>query len=122
MEASEIKEYRRRNNLTQSELAEIVKSTVRSVQSWEQDQRNIPQSAVSLMTIYEKENAPIPEVREDTSSSFGANNVTMPREVFDQLSKLTETVLSQQRTIESLAEFQKKHVGAVGAAQKIAAG
>lgn len=32
------------------------------------------------------------------------NSVTMPREVFDQITRLTETVLSQQRTIETLSK------------------
>jgi hypothetical protein len=36
--------------------------------------------------------------------------ITMPREVFDQISKLTETVFSQQKTIEILAETNKKMV------------
>lgn len=35
------------------------------------------------------------------------NSISMPREVFDQITRLTETVLSQQRTIEKLAELQK---------------
>lgn len=32
------------------------------------------------------------------------NNISMPREVFDQITRLTETVLSQQRTIETLSK------------------
>lgn len=36
--------------------------------------------------------------------------ITMPREVFDQISKLTETVFSQQKTIEILTETNKKIV------------
>ena len=34
--------------------------------------------------------------------------IAMPREAFEQISKLTETVLSQQRVIESLKETIKK--------------
>jgi transcriptional regulator with XRE-family HTH domain len=34
--------------------------------------------------------------------------VTMSREVFEQISRLTETVLSQQRTIESMQDHNKK--------------
>lgn len=34
--------------------------------------------------------------------------VSMSREVFDQISRLTETVLSQQRTIESMQDQNKK--------------
>lgn len=34
--------------------------------------------------------------------------ITMSREVFDQITKLTETILSQQRTIEMMQEERKK--------------
>jgi hypothetical protein len=37
-----------------------------------------------------------------------SNNISMPREVFDQITKLTETVLSQQKTIDTLIEMNKK--------------
>lgn len=36
------------------------------------------------------------------------DSVSMSREVFEQISRLTETVLSQQRTIESMQEQNKK--------------
>lgn len=38
------------------------------------------------------------------------DNISMPREVFDQITRLTETVLSQQKTIEKLADHQKRAV------------
>lgn len=53
MNSENIKEYRKRNLLTQGELASIVKTSIRAVQSWEQGYRNIPQSAISLMENYE---------------------------------------------------------------------
>ena len=56
MNAIEIKEYRKRNNLTQNQLADIVESSVRAVQSWEQGQRNITQGAIKLMKVYEDSN------------------------------------------------------------------
>lgn len=37
-----------------------------------------------------------------------ADMVTMPREVFEMINRLTETLHSQQRTIESLEEQNKK--------------
>lgn len=49
-------------------------------------------------------------------------NVTIPREVFDQITRLTETVLSQQRTIETLADLKGGAKGAKGAAPKAALG
>ncbi|HPW66777.1 MAG TPA: helix-turn-helix domain-containing protein [Salinivirgaceae bacterium] len=58
----------------------------------------------------------------DKRSSHG-DSVTMSREVFDQISRLTETVLSQQRTIERIVELQKGGAeGATGAAPKAAQG
>ncbi len=46
------------------------------------------------------------------------NTVTMSREVFDQISKLTETVLSQQQTIEELVRKRDSdaHTGNVHSA------
>lgn len=37
-----------------------------------------------------------------------SETITMSREVFDQITKLTETILSQQRTIEMMQEERKK--------------
>lgn len=48
----ELKDFRKKYKLTQSELAEIVKSSTRAVQSWEQNQRNIPLSAIALLENY----------------------------------------------------------------------
>ncbi|MDO5655777.1 MAG: XRE family transcriptional regulator [Flavobacteriaceae bacterium] len=55
MNSIQIKEYRKRNDLTQKELAEIVRTSIRSVQSWEQGNRNISQSAIKILTDYETE-------------------------------------------------------------------
>ncbi|MDR2003985.1 MAG: hypothetical protein LBQ74_13215 [Prevotella sp.] len=45
------------------------------------------------------------------------DNISIPREVFDQITRLTETILSQQKTIEKLADRQKG--GAVGDAKGV---
>ena len=55
------------------------------------------------------------------ASSTGGDVVTMPREVFEQITKLTETVLSQQRTIETLTNEIKKEAAPTGGAAKCAA-
>lgn len=107
MNGSDIKAYRDKHNLTQEQLAAIVKVSIRAVQSWEQNQRNVTQSAITLMQTYE-----------DTQK--GIESVSMPREVFDQISRLTETVLSQQRTIETLT--QKGGASVAGAARRTAIG
>lgn len=56
----EIKDFRDKYNLTQKKLADIVSTSVRAVQSWEQGTRNMPQSAVRLIELYK-------EQREDLS-------------------------------------------------------
>ena len=43
------------------------------------------------------------------------NNIILSREVFEQISRLTETILSQQRTIESMQEEHKKNACPNGA-------
>lgn len=55
------------------------------------------------------------------ASSTGGDVVTMPREVFEQITKLTETVLSQQRTIEVLTNEIKKEAAPAGGAADCAA-
>ena len=40
--------------------------------------------------------------------SMPPETITMSREVFDQITKLTETILSQQRTIEMMQQERKK--------------
>ena len=63
------------------------------------------------------------ESNKKVESEINAQSVTMPREVFDQITRLTETVLSQQRTIERLADLQKGVVeGVRGVAPKEALG
>lgn len=55
MNALELKNIRKEYNITQERLAEIVGSSIRAVQSWEQGQRNIPQSAIKLLNFFLKE-------------------------------------------------------------------
>lgn len=51
----EIKKFRDKHNLSQSQLAEIIRKSIRAVQSWEQGVRNVPQSVVLLLENYERE-------------------------------------------------------------------
>jgi transcriptional regulator with XRE-family HTH domain len=80
MKAIDIKNFREKHNLTQSELAEISGTTIRAVQSWEQGQRNITQSVIKLLENYDKnggiktkaDNHLIPFY--DDVTSIGGNN------------------------------------------------
>lgn len=74
MTALEIKNFRKRNKLTQEQLAEIVKVKVRTVISWEQNQRNPPQSAIALMEMFEQnksENEGAPIMRNEPFDNVG---------------------------------------------------
>ena len=67
-----------------------------------------------LLSVVPAEKLPAPTVTVGES-------VTIPREVFEQITKLTETVLSQQRTIETLTNEIKKEAAPTGDAAKCAA-
>lgn len=54
MNSLELKEFRDKHGLSQSQLAEIVGKSIRAVQSWEQGVRNIPQSVLFLLRTYEQ--------------------------------------------------------------------
>lgn len=54
MNSIELKKFRDKHNLSQQELAEIVKKTIRAVQSWEQGTRNMPESVMVILENYEK--------------------------------------------------------------------
>lgn len=55
MNALEVKNFRDEFKLTQTQLAEILGTSVRAVQSWEQGVRNITESAVRLIDVYRKQ-------------------------------------------------------------------
>nr|DAX23862.1 MAG TPA: putative transcriptional regulator [Caudoviricetes sp.] len=68
MNALELKNIRKEYNITQERLAEIVGSSIRAVQSWEQGQRNIPQSAIKLLNFFLKEKGADVDILPLTSS------------------------------------------------------
>lgn len=51
----DLKKFREKHNLSQQELASIVKKTIRAVQSWEQGKRNMPQSVLVILENYDIE-------------------------------------------------------------------
>ena len=87
MNAVDIKKFREKHKLTQSELAEIAGTTIRAVQSWEQGQRNITQSVIKLLENYNYDNKKqviidnhlIP-FYDDVSSIGGKNNLVADTE------------------------------------------
>jgi transcriptional regulator with XRE-family HTH domain len=61
MNAYEIKKFRDEHNMSQSQLAELLGTSVRAVQSWEQGVRNISQSSEKLLKVYSKEHIVSPD-------------------------------------------------------------
>lgn len=103
MNAVDIKKFREKHKLTQSELAEIAGTTIRAVQSWEQGQRNITQSVIKLLENYNHDNKKqviidnhlIP-FYDDVSSIGGKNNLVAD----------TETVTSTTEYIDAVDWFK----------------
>ncbi|WP_185269458.1 helix-turn-helix domain-containing protein [Chryseobacterium bernardetii] len=54
MNKIDIKEFKKKHGLTTSEVADIANVSVRAVQSWEYNQRNISSSAFKLLVDYEQ--------------------------------------------------------------------
>lgn len=73
MNAKEVKEYRKKHNLTQKQLAEITKSSLRAVQYWESQGRKVPGSAIELMNLYT--HYPHNEATYNTKNNNGGDNI-----------------------------------------------
>ena len=77
MNAKEVKEYRKKHNLTQKQLAEITKSSLRAVQYWESQGRKVPGSAIELMSLYAHypHNEAIYNTQNNNNSNNGDNSI-----------------------------------------------
>lgn len=73
MNAKEVKEYRKKHNLTQKQLAEITKSSLRAVQYWESQGRKVPGSAIELMSLYA--HYPHNGTTQNTQKNNGGDNI-----------------------------------------------
>lgn len=113
MNALDVRKIREKYNLTQSELAKIVGGTIRAVQSWEQGQRNITQSAVKLLEMYEKS-----QMLKGGSSQTIQGNHNMSAFVGDGNKDITMSVGGQTEYVHKLesenkelkAEVEKKDI------------
>ena len=117
----DVKKFREDNNLTQSQLAEITGVSIRAVQSWEQNQRNITQSAIKLIEVFkEKEKNTTDEHKQgklipfyDDVSSIGGNNgitanmggVTEPAEYIDTGDWFKDATAAIRHYGESMVEY-----------------
>lgn len=108
----DIKQFRKDNKLSQVELAAILGCTQGFISSLERNRRPVPDEIITKLISSNKYNTKhlTQEIHEipDKRKLDVNDDVTMSREVFDVLKNLSETVLSQQRTIEHLHIERKK--------------
>ena len=121
--AEDIKSIRGALGITQLELANRLGVSLKTITNYETG-GVIPLSKQKLIAELDKTiNRPFTDTTGRVTNDAEEQTVMMSREVFDQITRLTETVLSQQRTIERLADLQKGVVeGVKGVAPKEALG
>ena len=146
MNAYEIKKFRDEHNMSQSQLAELLGTSVRAVQSWEQGVRNISQSSAKLLKVYSEEhNVSHGGDKKDISTlcknhfeSLGHRSGAKTYEIPDEKQevvrapesesltieeRLLRIIESQQRVIEQLTNtVSQKKAGANMAARVAGAG
>lgn len=127
MNAYEIKKFRDEHNMSQSQLAELLGTSVRAVQSWEQGVRNISQSSARLLRVYSKEhNVSLDGGKKDISALYEEHFKSMNTENTewnDKEERLLRIIESQQRVIEQLTNtVSQKKLGANMAARVAGAG
>lgn len=110
----DIKLFRKDNNLSQIELASILGCTQGFISSIERNKRPVPDNIITKLLSIGKFNTKhlIQENSnelEEVKSNIN-DEVKMSREVFDVLKNLSETVLSQQRTIEQIHSEKEKTI------------
>lgn len=90
----DIKEFRRANKMTQRELAEYFGIKVQGyISQMESGERPVPEKYIcKILADKTKDSSMVKVIDPD-------DEVRIPREVFDKLSQLMETVSSQQGTI-----------------------
>ena len=97
----DIKEFRRANNLTQKALADYLGITQTFISNMEAGRDTVPEQYIRK--ILDDPNLDSSMVK-GMPTKENAPDVAIPREVFDKISQLIDTVCSQQGTI---AEQQK---------------
>lgn len=92
----DIKEFRKANNLTQKALADYLGITQAFISNMEAGRDTVPDKYIRK--ILDDPNMDSSMVK-GTAVEEKASEVAMPREVFDKISQLIDTVCSQQGTI-----------------------
>lgn len=92
----DIKEFRRANNLTQKALADYLGITQTFISNMEAGRDTVPEKYIRK--ILDDPNLDSSMVK-GMPTNENAPDVAIPREVFDKISQLIDTVCSQQGTI-----------------------
>lgn len=103
----DIKKIRINLGLSQEDLAIKLGVSIRTVQNWEAG-KVIPKSKHAILRELTNGNKNNEIINNQIEECNNDDVVVISREVFNQISKLTETVLSQQRTIENLSVVTKR--------------
>lgn len=106
----DIKQFRKDNNLSQIDLAKILGCTQGFISSLERGKRPIPEGIITKLLSFPNYNTRylLQDNKDFNAEKSNLGQVTIDREVFDVLKNLSETVLSQQRTIEIIEIKAKK--------------
>lgn len=109
----DIKLFRKDNELSQVALAKILGCTQGFISSLERGVRPVPDNIITKLISLREYNTKhlVNDVLGPADKNMAVeqnNEITMNREVFDVLKNLSETVLSQQKTIEQIFLMNKK--------------
>jgi transcriptional regulator with XRE-family HTH domain len=103
MNSLELKEFREKHGLTQSQLAELVGVKVGTVSKWEQGSRSIGQSVIKLLHQYEAYKLEELPEKQKTSDSEARFEDIVARRVIEIITPI----------LEKLGENQKSALGSV---------
>lgn len=101
MESVDIREFRRVNKMTQKALADYLGITQAFVSNMEAGRDTIPEKYIRRILDDPNVDSSMFARREkmEIVPSSGIDDVKMPREVFEKIAQLIDTVCSQQGTI-----------------------
>lgn len=108
MDAREIKEYRKKHNLTQNELAQITKCSLRAVQYWEKGEHKMPSSALEWLKMYNHSHN---EATHNINSN-GNNNTPQQQDSQVQTQEnniYSEMIATQRELIDTLKEQNSQY-------------
>lgn len=92
----DLKMFRRVNKMTQQELADYLGVGQGFISQMEKNDRRVPEKYISkILSDNSKDSSMVQIIDSDNSN----NEVKMPREIFDKMAQLIDTVCSQQEVI-----------------------